>query len=108
MTIWFIYIKEISNFNSVIYMNTFLKFNVNDRFKMKIFTFIFICSNTFCTIVIHIYLHKNNWIEKEYDKYLTRSLNHEMYLQEVRKSTGFSFDDEHFESNMESKPSEWN
>ena len=47
--------------------------------------------------------------QKECDNFLNRSLNHEMYLQEVKKSKVSSIDDKlHFESNMESKPWEWN
>ena len=42
---------------------------------------------------------------KKCDKYIIRSLNHEMYLQKVTKSTLFSFDDERcYKGNIKSKP----
>ena len=43
--------------------------------------------------------------QKECDKYSIRSLNHEMYLQRVLKSTPSSFEGKRcYESNIESKP----
>ena len=43
--------------------------------------------------------------QKECDKYKIRSLNHEMYLQKLIKSTLSQFDDERcYEEIIESKP----
>ena len=45
--------------------------------------------------------------QKECDNYIIRSLNHEMYLQKVKKSTLSIFDDKRcYINNIESKP--WN
>ena len=37
--------------------------------------------------------------QKECDDYIIRSLNHEMYLQEIKKSTLFLFDDKRYYMN---------
>ena len=45
--------------------------------------------------------------QKECDNYIIRSLNHGMYLQEIKKSTLSIFDDKRCDiNNIESKP--WN
>ena len=43
--------------------------------------------------------------QKECDKYIIRSLNHERYLQEIKKSTPFLFDDKRcYVNNNDSLP----
>ena len=45
--------------------------------------------------------------QQEYDNYIIRSLNHEMYLQRVKKSTLSIFDNKRcYKNKIESKP--WN
>ena len=45
--------------------------------------------------------------QRDYDIYILRSVNHEMYLQTIKKSTLSQFDDKRFYVNeTESKP--WN
>ena len=55
---YFIYVKELKTFGSMIEPNRFLILNMCERFKMTIFLFTFICFITNFTIVILYYLYK--------------------------------------------------
>ena len=51
-------------------------------------------------------LHGEDY-QRECNNYIIRSVNHEMYLQEIRKTTSSIFDDKRcYKKNIESKP--WN